>query len=107
MSITPTAGSAHAEEVGPLVHAPRRPAARRWSRPRSPACAGDVYRSCDQPLGRGDEVVEDVLLLQLRARLVPRLAVLAAAAEVGHRVDAAQLHPGEPVRRERRRQRRC
>ena len=42
----------------------------------------------DQPLGRGDEVVEDVLLLELRAGLVPGLAVLAAAADVGQGVDA-------------------
>ena len=45
----------------------------------------------DQPLGRGDEVVEDVLLLAEHAGLVPVLAVLAAAAQVRDRVDAAAL----------------
>ena len=41
-------------------------------------------------LGRRDEVVEHVLFLQLRAGLVPFLSVLAAAAQVGDREDAAQ-----------------
>ena len=35
----------------------------------------------DEVLGGGDEVVEDVLLLQLGAGLVPFLTVLAAAAQ--------------------------
>ena len=37
----------------------------------------------DQPFGRGDEVVEDVLLLAEHSGLVPVLAVFAAAAEIG------------------------
>src|SRR5208282_4239157 len=49
----------------------------------------------DQPLGRGDEVVEDVLLVGTGPGLVPLLAVLAAAAEVGDRVDSTHLHPGQ------------
>jgi hypothetical protein len=36
----------------------------------------------DQVLGRRDEVVEHVLLLEQRAGLVPFLAVLAAAAQL-------------------------
>ena len=47
----------------------------------------------DEPLGGGDEVVEDVLFFQLDAGLVPGFAVLAAAAEAGLGVDAAHLHP--------------
>ena len=51
----------------------------------------------DQVLGRGDEVVEDVLLVAEHAGLVPGLAVLAAAAQVGHRVDAAALEERAPT----------
>ncbi len=47
----------------------------------------------DQVLGRGDEVVEHVLLLFAHAGLVPALAVLAAAPQVGHGVDAAAFQP--------------
>src|ERR1044071_9962705 len=54
----------------------------------------------NQPLGRADEVVEDVLLLQLRPGLVPLLAVLAAAAHVGRDVDEALLQQHEPARAE-------
>jgi hypothetical protein len=39
----------------------------------------------DQPLGRGDEVVEDVLLLLAHARFVPLLAVFASAPKVRDR----------------------
>src|ERR1051325_8604971 len=44
-------------------------------------------------LRAGGEVVEHVLLGQELARLVPCVAVLAAAADVRHRVDAALLDP--------------
>ena len=47
--------------------------------------------SGDQVLGGGDEVVEDVLLVLEHAGLVPLLAVLRAAAQVGDAVDAALL----------------
>ena len=70
-----------------------------------PSFAGDVYFSLDQVLGDGDEVVEDVLLLLEHAGLVPRLAVLGAAAHVGRHPDAAALEPRRhvlPVRRQRR-----
>ena len=49
----------------------------------------------DEELGRRDEVVEDVLFVVERSRLVPFLAVLAAAPEVGLRVDTAELQPDE------------
>ena len=42
-------------------------------------------------LGRRDEVVEDVLLVFEHAGLVPRLAVLRTAAQVGLAIDAALL----------------
>ena len=45
----------------------------------------------DEPLGRRDEVVEDVLLVLEHAGLVPGLAVLRAPAQVGHAVDTALL----------------
>src|SRR5690606_28946895 len=47
----------------------------------------------DEPLRGGDEVVEHVLLAPERARLVPGVAVLAAATEVRQREDAARLEP--------------
>ena len=59
----------------------------------------------DQPLGRRDEVVEHVLLVQLGAGLVPLLAILAAAAQVGHGEHAAHLHPHQVRHAERGRQR--
>ena len=49
----------------------------------------------DEELGGGDEVVEDVLLLQAGAGFVPGLAVFAAAAEAGLGEEAAELHPEE------------
>ena len=59
----------------------------------------------DEPLSRGDEVVEDVLLGQFHTALVPSLAVFPAAAEVGHGVHAAHLHPHQIGDAERWRQR--
>ncbi len=47
----------------------------------------------DEEFGRGDEVVEDVLLVLAGAGLVPPFAELAAAAEGGLGEDAAELHP--------------
>ena len=46
------------------------------------SCAGPLYLLRDQALGGGDEVVEDVLLALQASGVVPRLAVLAAAAQV-------------------------
>ena len=60
-----------------------------------PSLAGDVYFVLDEVLGDGDEVVEDVLLLLEHAGLVPRLAVLGAAAHVrGHPHAAGSSHAG-------------
>src|SRR3989442_940448 len=56
----------------------------------------------DQVLRRRDEVVEHVLLLLVHARLVPLLAVLAAAPQGGHRVYAPPLEPRERGHREAR-----
>ena len=89
MSITPTAGIAAPNRSG------------RWfstaptsSPPLLPPKIASFGRGGvvvgDEPLGRRDEIVEHVLLVRLRARLVPLFAILAAAPQVGHRVHAAQ-----------------
>ena len=56
----------------------------------------------NQPLGGGDEVVEDVLLVAEHARLVPCVAIFIAAAQVGHGIDAALLDPVQRLRMDRR-----
>ena len=56
----------------------------------------------DQILPGGNEVVEHILLLQLRARLVPGLAVLAAAAHVGRGKHESLFEQRQPQRIERR-----
>ena len=48
----------------------------------------------DEKFGCGDKVIEDVLLLQFGAGIVPGFPVLAAAADVGYCVHAAHLEPG-------------
>ena len=58
------------------------PTMARRSAPRHPAS--------DHTAAAGGEVVEDVLLVGEVARLVPRFAELAAAADVRERVDAAR-----------------
>src|SRR5664280_1998082 len=50
---------------------------------------------CDQPLGRAGEVGEHVALVLPHPGAVPLLALLRAAAQVGDRVDAAGLDPGQ------------
>src|SRR5205085_6915937 len=50
-----------------------------------------------------NEIVKDVLLAQLRAGQVPFFAVLAATAQVRHRVNATHLQPGRDRRRKGRR----
>ena len=94
MSMTPTAGSAAPNRSGRCVIA-------RADEQAAVAAAADgelvgtgVFLG-DQPFGGGDEIVEHVLLLCLRAGLVPLVAILAAAAQVGDRIDAAHLHPDE------------
>src|SRR5579863_5480542 len=47
----------------------------------------------NQPLGRGNEVIENTLLSVPHARLVPFFSELAPAAQVGQREDAAVLRP--------------
>ena len=47
----------------------------------------------DEPLGRGDEIVEDILLAQPGAALMPALAELPAPAQIGHGVYATRLEP--------------
>ena len=47
----------------------------------------------NQPFGAGVEVVKNILLAAKHAGLMPTLAVLAAAAQVGHGIDAARLNP--------------
>src|SRR3569833_1588315 len=49
----------------------------------------------DQILSCGNEIIEDVLLVGERAGLVPGLAILAAAAQVGLCIHSAHLEPCE------------
>ena len=74
-------------------------------RPRIASRFGFVYFSRIRYSAGGDEIVEHVLLPELRAGLVPVLAVFAAAAQVGHGVDAAHLEPRLDGRAERGRRR--
>src|SRR3546814_2353319 len=62
------------------------------------ALAGDPL--ANQKFARGDEVVEDILLLVEPPGVVPRLAIFAAAAQVRDREHAALVDPREPGRRE-------
>ena len=50
----------------------------------------------DQILGGGREIIEDVLLFGEVPGLVPFFAELAAAAHVGHDIDAAAIEPEPP-----------
>ena len=67
-----------------------------------PSVAATRVAFGDQPLRRGDEVLEDPRLAGEHAGAVPRLAELAAAAQDGQRVDAAGLDPRRRERAERR-----
>src|SRR3712207_7825712 len=61
-----------------------------------------LFRSdagADQPVGCGMEVVEDVLFRAEHARPVPLLALVATAAQAGHREDTAGLDPGQRDRK--------
>ena len=58
-----------------------------------------------QELARRDEIVEHVLLVGEPAAVVPRLAIFAAAADVGDREHPTLLEPRDPRRRKRRRHR--
>lgn len=45
-------------------------------------CATRVSPNLDQPFRRGDEIIEDVLLVLEHPRLMPRLAEFAAASQL-------------------------
>ena len=47
----------------------------------------------DQPIGGGEEVVKDVLLVLEHARLVPLLAKFTTATQIRHCINAAHLCP--------------
>ena len=57
---------------------------------------GPRHAPCLEVLARRDEVVEHILLVGEAPGIVPRLAVLAAAADVGDRIDPASLDPRQP-----------
>ncbi len=48
----------------------------------------------DQPMGGVGEIVKHVLLVLQHARLMPGLAIDAAAAQIGHGIDPAEAQPG-------------
>src|SRR5438045_1968799 len=55
----------------------------------------------NQPFAGSDEIIEYVLLAQLRPGEVPFFAVLAAATKDRHRIDTAHFQPGRKRGRER------
>src|SRR5207249_5509568 len=57
----------------------------------------------NEPFRRRDEIIKDILLLELHPGLVPLLAILAAAANVGRSINEALFEQGEARRTERRR----
>ena len=84
--------------AAPISRPPLLPPRMARSRPRG---AAGVH----QPVGRGDEVVEAPLLVLAHAGPVPGLALLGAAADVGHRVEPAVVahrHDGRAVGRSHR-----
>ena len=97
-------GNRRAEQLGSLGH-------RRADQQAAVAAAPDSQpvRGCvtvvDQPLGRGQEIVEDVLLVRLHPGLVPAASVLAAPAQIRHGVQSAALHPDQIADRKTRGQR--
>ena len=50
---------------------------------------------CDEVLGGANEIIKNILLAFAGPGHVPSLAIFTAAAEVGHRVSTALLHPGQ------------
>src|SRR5207244_6965408 len=85
------------EKVRPLGHrAADQNAASAAAEDAESRAGGVVLR--DEIFGTGDEVLPGVGLGRLVARLVPVVAVDAAAAHVGDSVDAAALEPGKPHR---------
>ena len=94
-----------AEEVRPLRHARRRPAGRRCCRRRWRASASTCSCSRIRHSAAAMKSSKTFCLLLQAPGVVPRLAVLAAAAQVGHGVDAAHLQPRRHRRREAGRER--
>ena len=94
MSITPTAGSARRRGRA-AASGTRRRAGRRCCRRRWPASACDVYLFAISYSAAAMKSSKTFCFCSLVPGLVPVFAVLAAAAQVGHRVDAAHLHPDE------------
>ena len=64
-----------------------------------PRCRGEVILRADEVLRHGGEVLEVVDVLLLDRGLVPGGTELAAAADVGERVDAAAREPRRADRR--------
>src|SRR5579884_432624 len=52
----------------------------------------------DEIFGSSEEIIEDILFFLEHSRLVPGFAVLASAAQVWLRVEAALLHPPRKLR---------
>src|SRR3954471_17939740 len=98
MSSAPTPGTTAAKRSGRSVIArpTRMPPA---LRPMMPSRALVVYFCAIRYSAAAMKVLPGVGLGRLVARLVPVVAVDAAAANVRHRVDAAALEPREPRRR--------
>jgi len=85
-------GDAGGEEVRPLGHGRADEQAAIGA-----AENGELLRPrvpfSDQPLGGGDEIIENVLFLLQHAGAVPVFPLLAAAAQIGQGVEAAGLEP--------------
>ena len=68
------------------------------------ALESDIVGRCialfREVFGRGDEIVEDIELVELRAGLVPLLAVFGTAAQIGLGIDSSVLEPEHTVRAE-------
>ena len=104
MSITPTAGSAAPKSSGRWVM--QAPTSRPPFEPPAIASLGGVVYLCSiSHSAAAMKSSKTFCLRQLRPRLVPRLAVFAAAAQVGLGIDAPHLHPDQVAHAERRRQR--
>ncbi len=61
--------------------------------------AGRGVALCNQVFRRGDEIIEDILLVQLRPGTMPGFPVFAPPADVGDGKYTAQFHPGQARQR--------
>ena len=93
MSITPTAGSAAPNRSGRCVMHGADEQAAVAAAVRSRASGVDVYFSRIRYSAAAMKSSKTFCFFCEPARVVPLLAVLAAAAQVRHRVDAAHLEP--------------